>query len=219
MALEVDWQILTTICRSHESRHLDRCRQGVWEALGAFGTDQLISSSLAGLLYLHARTFRRPRCVTLGRPIKKGLAMEEMSIRCRRVEGLCELHAAASAAPLRVAVAVPIETNRPSMIGCRTRGQRPQCPQGCPDSSSVGPGARLQGLRCLVQRTSSQYLVGVTPCPRPGLSWSGSSTRWHGGGAHMHAGWQLTTAGSLTKRVELIKRAVFHAARLLRILN
>lgn len=158
MALEVDWQILTTICRSHESRHLDRCRQGVWEALGAFGTDQLISSSLAGLLYLHARTFRRPRFVTLGRPIKKGLAMEEMSIRCRRVEGLCELHAA-SAAPLRVAVAVPIETNRPSMIGCRTRGQRPQCPQGCPDSSSVGPGARLQGLRCLVQRTSSQYLL------------------------------------------------------------
>lgn len=34
-------------------------------------------SSLVGLLYLHARAFRRPRGVTLGRPIKKGLAYQK----------------------------------------------------------------------------------------------------------------------------------------------
>lgn len=147
VALEVDWQILTTICRSHESQHLHRCRQGlsgqtncyqaVWPVYSIYMLAHSVGHAVSRLVGQSRRAWQWKRCRFDVGELKDS-----------------ELHAA-SAAPLQVAVAVPIETNRPSMIGCRTRGQRPQCSQGCPDSSSVGPVGQLQGLRCLVQRTSS----------------------------------------------------------------
>lgn len=150
VALEVDWQIRST------NHHLPLPRKptsGSLQTGGLGGTggfrDRPIDIKQSGRFtpYMLAHS--------VGHAVSRLVGQSRRAWQWKRcrfdVGDLKDSVSCMLQAPLQVAVAVPIETNRPSMIGCRTRGQRPQCPQGCPDSSSVGPGARLQGRRCLVR--------------------------------------------------------------------